>query len=73
MQPRITAGQIWRDRDKRSLSGNRLVKVTRTERDGDRVSVYYVDCTSYGRIFDREYRSRYDRFPRAFSLVRDVA
>jgi hypothetical protein len=68
-------GQIWRDLDPRMLSGNRRVRVTETYRDGagpNDVHVKYRAVTWHGDMIGRELRSRWDRFQRAFALVRSV-
>jgi hypothetical protein len=68
----VHAGQVWRDRDKRMLSGNRRVKVDLVRRDGDKVTVIYRPVVGENNcVFPGfgPYRSRYDRFQRAFDLV----
>jgi predicted SnoaL-like aldol condensation-catalyzing enzyme len=69
-RPDVHAGQIWVDRDKRMLSGNRRVRVIQTMRDGDKVTVTYRCVAGPD---NKEYpptcTSRYDRFQRAFDLV----
>lgn len=65
-RPEVKVGDIWRDRDPRSWSGNRRVKVVRIE-DG---RVFYrqtVGNTNY--ITEQEYSSKFDRFQRAFDLI----
>jgi hypothetical protein len=59
----VKVGQIWRDRDKRMLGGDRQVRVVNC--DGGFVfytSRYFAERTPL--------RSRYERFQRAFKLVR---
>jgi hypothetical protein len=70
--PDVHAGQIWRDRDKRSFGGNRRVRVEIVTRDGDAVTVCYRQIDRFGSsdgVFSQKFRSRYDRFQRAFDLV----
>jgi hypothetical protein len=66
----VHPGQVWRDRDARMLSGNRRVKVTKCVRDGDKVTVFYRSAVGDNGVpFGAEYKSRYDRFQRAFDIV----
>jgi hypothetical protein len=73
----VHAGQIWRDRDKRMLSGNRRVHVESVVRDCDprslapRVTVNYRAVSWNGAPLGPSLKSRYDRFQRAFDLVED--
>jgi hypothetical protein len=69
--PDVRPGQLWRDRDRRMMSGNRKVRVVKTERDGERVSVYYREDYGTGMV-SREFRSAYDRFQRSFDLIQGV-
>ena len=51
-------------------SANRRVYVVSTERDGDRVSVYYRQVAgANNEPVGTLYRSKYDRFQRAFDLT----
>lgn len=69
----VRPGQIWLDRDKRSYGGHRRVIVTKTARAGEKVTVTYQQVTGLdNRQWPGEFTSRYDRFQRAFDLVRDI-
>lgn len=57
--PTVEVGQVWVDRDQRMSSGNRRVTVKVSDPNG------FVTYENYG----RRYRSRYQRFQRAFKLV----
>ncbi len=66
----VHGGDVWRDRDKRMLSGNRRVKVDRVVRDGDAVTVYYRSAVGQANEpMGSYFKSRYDRFQRAFNRV----
>jgi hypothetical protein len=66
----VHAGQVWRDRDKRMLSGNRKVYIDRIVGDGDQVMVYYRPADWHHQPIGKQmYKSRYERFQRAFDLV----
>lgn len=62
----VAVGEIWRDRDPRMWSGNRrvvVVCITDTH-------VYYRQVVGDGNAATgREFRSKRDRFPRAFDLI----
>jgi hypothetical protein len=67
-------GDVWRDKDKRSMGGHRTVRVVdvKLKHEGDPDTVFYRDAHG---IINTIYRSRYDRFQRAFDFVesaRDV-
>lgn len=63
-------GQTWRDRDKRMSSGNRRVRVTATIIDGPKgVWVFYRGIFSNGEMHGQLFKSRWDRFQRAFDLI----
>ena len=73
----VQTGQIWRDRDKRMMSGNRRVCVSHVEMGKGDVGqlvpmwVFYRDAIG----LDNDptgpmHRSRLDRFQRAFDFVR---
>lgn len=74
----IKIGQVWRDRDKRSMSGNRHVLVIGlTERAGKpsaRVADCYKSETGWRRTSERyfEYSVRCDRLPKAFTFVQET-
>jgi hypothetical protein len=64
----IDVGSVWRDRDRRSLSGNRMVRVLRV--DGQHV--YYVDRYDWDRHTARKpYRSKAARFVKAFEKIEE--
>lgn len=64
--PTPELGQIWRDRDKRSLNGNRRVKILGVESDAiSYVEVIGVSNHQAGRVC----RSHPYRFVRAFALI----
>lgn len=68
----VHPGQLWRDRDKRMLSGNRRVRVISTTRDGDHAYVTYSPVFGENNRmmeFERVFKSRYERFQRAFDLI----
>ena len=67
----VHAGQVWRDRDKRMLSGNRRVLVMRVVGNGDVAHVYYRSAVGIANDpMGSEYRSVYERFQRGFDLVK---
>jgi hypothetical protein len=59
-------GSVWVDKDKRSLSGDRRVKVLCVDDFG---FVRYKQVSHYGREYDRVYISRWRRFVKAFRKV----
>ena len=66
-KPDVHAGDVWRDRDRRMMSGNRRVKVTRTALiDGTAYVFYRSVVGANNREIGTEFRSRYERFQRAF-------
>jgi hypothetical protein len=71
-RPGVHVGDIWVDRDKRMLSGNRRVRVVSVTRESSgTVDVRYqqiIGVGEYIKAFDPVYRSRYERFQRAFDL-----
>jgi hypothetical protein len=64
--PAVHAGDVWRDRDKR-MDG-RKVRVLLTSTDGETVTVHYQQDLG-NELCGPIYRSRLDRFQRAFELV----
>lgn len=67
----VHPGQIWRDRDRRMASGNRRVRVMSTIReDTGKCFVTYRQIGSDDCVFDQVFRSCYERFQRAFDLLR---
>ena len=67
--PVINVDQVWRDRDKRSMNGNRHVKVLGIEHGLVRITVVYVAVSPNGRQWPPAFRSRYDRFQKRFELT----
>lgn len=65
----VHAGQIWKDRDKRMLSGNRCVRVLYTAQDGQHVVVKYRASLPSGEVVGPVLTSKRARFQRAFDLV----
>ena len=66
--PVVQVGQIWRDRDPRSWSGNRRVVVLDADPDGK--VVYRQVVGPFNDSGDwPTHRSRYQRFQRAFELI----
>ncbi len=58
-------GELWRDKDKRELSGNRIVRIEKVE-DG---RVYYKHRSGFGMRLS----SKLERFVKAFQLVTGTA
>jgi len=67
--PDVRLGQTWRDRDKRMASGNRRVRVVGIAGAGGDATVGYQIVDARNLSLGRCYRSRYDRFQRAFELI----
>jgi hypothetical protein len=70
--PDVRTGQVWRDRDRRMLSGNRRVRVIETCRDGagpKDVHVKYRAVFPNGEMHGPTFQSQWHRFQRAFVLV----
>lgn len=69
-RPEVHVGQVWRDRDKRSYSGNRLVRVLSIEAGSFATHVYYKQVIGQNRReVDPLFHSQYKRFQDAFDLV----
>ena len=66
--PDVKVGQVWRDRDPRMRSGSRFVRV---ESVAGVFAYYRTTGWPMGRLASSLYRSRVDRFQRAFELVED--
>lgn len=72
------SGDVWRDRDKRMLSGNRRVVVSHIAPAPNDVGamvptwVFYQAARRDGLGFGSVLRSRLDRFQRRFELVERV-
>lgn len=68
-------GQVWRDRDKRSLNGNRHVMVIALVEHRGKPSVRVADCykteTGWRKHSEQyfQYHVRVDRLPKAFVFV----
>jgi hypothetical protein len=65
----VHAGDIWRDRDRRMMSGNRLVRVTSVLRDDKGTTVFYRNFAG-NQEWGTTLKSRYERFQRAFDPVK---